>query len=657
MNEDGTGAGAAEIEHIRIPMPDGVGLSARAWLPSGGPAPAILEYIPYRKRDLTRVRDEGNHPYFAARGYACLRVDMRGSGDSEGVMHDMYDPPELDDARRTIEWVADQPWCDGRVGMFGTSWGGTASLQAAVDAPGPLKAVIANCATVDRFEDDIHWMGGCPLTDGVEWGATLPAILAAPPDAAVVGAGWREIWRDRLETLTHPLEAWLRHGVRGEYWRRGSVRFQFDRLTRPTLSIGGWADRYSNSVMRLAAARPDICWGIVGPWGHHYPDRGEPGPAIGFQEVALEWWDHWLKGEGRDPAPWPRLRLWRREFDEPVDRPTVRNGGWIEMDGAGEAAPASLGLGTDLLAAKSGPVFEVPNDPRHGEAAGDTGYFGRPGGSPTDQSPDDRRGLVFESSPLDAAVDLVGHARLSIDAIRAAAGNQLVCRLCDVAPDGRSNLVTRAVVNLDLDESLDGPAPGAAGRASGRTIEFPSTAYRFGKGHRLRLALGAGYWPLVWPSGGSEGPKVSIEDARLDLPGPPSGAVPLRTPFPGAGTSRAPPSWTPVGGGDPKRAVRESREGWIFDGWSLPLSGARFPGEDLEIATETTADYKISERPGGGASCRFAHRIVIRRPDGEVEISSSLEASGDGRGIAAEGRLEAKWNGVVQADREWRYGP
>ena len=198
-----------DIEHRWIEMPDGVRLSARIWLPKGaGAVPAILEYIPYRKRDLVRARDARNHPFFAAHGYACLRVDMRGSGDSEGHLSDMYTPDELSDARHVIAWIAAQDWCNGAVGIFGTSWGGTASLQAAGSAPDALKAVIANCATVDRFEDDIHWMGGCVLTDSFEWGATLPAILAAPPDAATVGMDWRAMWEERLNALTFPLENW-----------------------------------------------------------------------------------------------------------------------------------------------------------------------------------------------------------------------------------------------------------------------------------------------------------------------------------------------------------------------------------------------------------------------------------------------------------------
>lgn len=307
----------AVTDHVWIEMPDGVRLAARLWLPVGaGPVPATLEYIPYRKADLVRARDERNHPFFAANGYACIRVDMRGSGDSEGHMSDMYAQAELDDARHVINWLADQPWCDGRAGMFGTSWGGTAALQASVSSEQPLKAVITVCATHDRYTDDIHHKGGCILTDTVEWGATLPAILAAPPTRNV-GAGWKEKWQERINALTCPLESWLLQAGRTPYWRHGSVIHEAERIDVPILAIGGWSDRYSNSVMALSRARPDLIWGIVGPWGHHYPDHAHPGPGISFQHVALDWWNTWLKSE--KTPDWPRLRVWLLEFEPPAN--------------------------------------------------------------------------------------------------------------------------------------------------------------------------------------------------------------------------------------------------------------------------------------------------------------------------------------------------
>ncbi|MEJ2177315.1 MAG: CocE/NonD family hydrolase, partial [Gammaproteobacteria bacterium] len=263
-----------EVEHCWIPMPDGTRLSARLWLPilpKDERSPAILEYIPYRKRDMVRARDERNHSVFACAGYACVRVDMRGSGDSEGQMMDMYDTKELDDAVEVINWIATQPWCTGSVGMMGTSWGGTSALQTAARRPEALKAIVAVCATNNRYEDDIHHMGGCLLTDTVEWGATLPAILASPPDPETVGPGWRALWKKRLEGLSFPLENWIRHETKNEYWRWGSVSEYPEAITCPVLMIGGWSDRYSNTVMNFLEQGHDRCWGIIGPWGHHYP--------------------------------------------------------------------------------------------------------------------------------------------------------------------------------------------------------------------------------------------------------------------------------------------------------------------------------------------------------------------------------------------------
>ena len=156
-----------EFPDMGIVMPDGCRLSARVWMPEDAaenPVPAILEHLPYRKRDGTTARDALTHPYFAGHGYASVRVDMRGNGDSEGLMDDEYSEQELQDAVDVIAWVAAQPWCSGKVGMMGISWGGFNSLQVAAKQPPALKAIITLCSTDDRYADDIHYKGGCCST-------------------------------------------------------------------------------------------------------------------------------------------------------------------------------------------------------------------------------------------------------------------------------------------------------------------------------------------------------------------------------------------------------------------------------------------------------------------------------------------------------------
>ncbi|MEQ8369692.1 MAG: CocE/NonD family hydrolase, partial [Alphaproteobacteria bacterium] len=153
-----------EIENFWLTLADGTKLAARAWMPDDAernPVPVVLQYMPYRKRDFTAVRDETMHKYFAGHGYAAVRVDQRGSGDSEGLMFDEYDIPEIKDGAEVIELLARMPWCSGNVGMLGNSWSGFNALQVATEAPPSLKAIITSCSTDDRYSDDMHYMGGC----------------------------------------------------------------------------------------------------------------------------------------------------------------------------------------------------------------------------------------------------------------------------------------------------------------------------------------------------------------------------------------------------------------------------------------------------------------------------------------------------------------
>jgi putative CocE/NonD family hydrolase len=229
-----------DIEHTVIAVRDGVKLAARLWLPHGAeaqPAPAILEYIPSRKRDGTRLRDEPMHRWFAGHGYAAVRVDLRGSGESEGLLLDEYSPQEQDDALDVIAWIAAQPWCDGRVTMMGKSWGGFGALQVAALRPPALVAVIAVCASDDRYADDAHYMGGCLLTENLTWGAMLFTLAAQPPDPEITGPRWRAAWQERLDALPLFAAEWLGHPARDAYWRHGSVCEDWSAIRCPVAQL------------------------------------------------------------------------------------------------------------------------------------------------------------------------------------------------------------------------------------------------------------------------------------------------------------------------------------------------------------------------------------------------------------------------------------
>lgn len=650
-----------DIEHQWIPMADGVRLAARLWLPDTAqqhPVPAILEIIPYRKRDMVRPRDERNHPYFAAHGYACLRVDMRGSGDSEGLMADMYSDAELDDTRQVIDWIAAQPWCNGRVGMFGTSWGGTASLQASIDPPHALRAVIAVCATHDRYEDDIHHKGGLLLTDSIEWGATLPVILASPPASTTVGDDWWSLWQHRLANLSFPLDPWVQEETRGDYWRRGSVRFQSEHIGCPILAVGGWADRYSHSVMALSSARPDRVWGVVGPWGHHYPDVGHPGPAMGFQQLALAWWDHWLGSDDPTPLNWPRLRVWLREFDPPGDVLERRHGDWMQSDVPEQASEpqvffASEGVLSQQPSPTTGPDQLVPDDLRVGLAAGDTGYFGRFGGLPLDQAIDDVHALVFETPPLDKTHILFGVAELTLDLSMAQYPAQLSLRISDVAPDGQVNRVVLALRNLALDDSLEQPLdlpPEAPRRVQ---VRFPSKAYRFAPGHRIRLALASSYWPLAWPAPQPSGIRIRHGSAQLSLPLLRESPQPLAEPLPKALDLPQIKNHHTLAAPRLLRQQHRDADGRQVSSWHQPPVRVETLASGEVFEYETRAEHAIHPANPLSASSAFEHRLRMERQDGIAEVYGWAKLEGEASAFLLQGGVRVFWEGEEIFQRDW----
>jgi putative CocE/NonD family hydrolase len=325
-----------EIEFERIPLSDGVHLSCRYWVPQDAnenPVPAILEYIPYCTRDGTAARDEAMHPYFAGHGYAAVRVDIRGSGESEGVLLDEYLELEQDDALEVIAWIAEQPWCDGNVGMMGKSWGGFNGLQVAARRPPALKCVITVFSTDDRYADDVHYIGGCMATQNPEWAFVMFPSMARPPDPALVGDRWRDMWQQRLEAVEPWIIPWVEHQRRDAYWKHGSVCENYSDIEVPVYAIGGWADPYSNPIPRLMAGLDAPRKGLIGPWGHQYMHQAVPGPRMGYMDEALRWWDHWLKGKDTGLMDEPAYRVWVQDSVRPAACHLERPGYWANESG------------------------------------------------------------------------------------------------------------------------------------------------------------------------------------------------------------------------------------------------------------------------------------------------------------------------------------
>jgi hypothetical protein len=655
MNKEKEAENFRSVEHFWIEMPDGVRLAARIWLPRNAlikPAPAVFEYIPYRKVDMVRARDERNHPYLAENGIVAVRVDMRGSGDSEGQMSDMYCQDELDDARHVIEWLTCQPWCNGKIGMFGTSWGGTASLQANVNAPDALKAIIAVCATHDRYEDDIHYMGGCLLTDSVEWGTTLPTILGAPPSANV-GDNWFAMWKKRLEKMSFPLEAWLRHEDRGSFWRHGSVIHQSDSLSAPILCVGGWSDRYSNSVMSLVDRRPDLVWGIVGPWGHHYPDHAHPGPGIGFQRLMLDWWQHWLMKDNPSEPEWPKLRTWVRSFDPPADAINNRSGAWVQTAASKEITSITKWhLSEGGLTKDASEIhIDLPSNLQVGAKGADTGYFGRFGGLPPDQSNDDQASICFDTKPLENDCLIYGATELELSLESSNPRSQLCLRLNDVAPDGTSVRITWAIRNIALDDALDIPEHPFPLGALNIRVQFPTMAYRIKAGHSLRLAVSQSYWPMVWvpPSIGL----ITLLGGVLSLPEPRYDLESLKVNMPKVEDLPSEKSYTVSRETRIKRYPAKFEKGEVRSGWYQPCSSVYYNEIDTYFGYETRAEFRIRPDEPFTAICSYEHSMTFNRPDGKAVVTCMVELTSNADKYRLIGNFKASWDDQIVKNRKW----
>ncbi len=497
-----------DCSDINIAMPDGCMLSAKIWIPKCAfiePVPAILEHLPYRKRDGTVFRDSINHSWFAKNGYACVRTDIRGTGDSEGLLFDEYSEQELKDAISVIDWISSQSWCSGNVGMMGISWGGFNSLQVASRKPKQLKAVITLCSSVDRYADDIHYKGGCLLGKNFSWAANMISYSSRPLDPIVAGKNWRSRWLERLENLPLFIDKWLTEQSRAAYWKHGSICEEYKSVEAAVLSIGGWHDGYRNTVAKLVKNLDAPVKGVIGPWNHRYPHLAEPGPKIGFLQEALNWWDKWLKGVDNGSELLPDFRLYLMDSISPARSFSERPGRWISEDLKEESSNFDdvkfwLGNGSLVEVEDSIEVIEISSPEICGLSSGEFFPFNFGPELPDNQLRDDEMSVCFDSSVFFETLELVGGPLVKLTLMTNKPLSQVAVRLCDLRPDGTSALISHGFLNLTMRKSFEFPEALVAGKKYDVLIELDQTAYSLPAGHRLRLAVSNCYWPFIWPS-------------------------------------------------------------------------------------------------------------------------------------------------------------
>ncbi|AZL84566.1 CocE/NonD family hydrolase [Aliivibrio salmonicida] len=516
-----------EIHHDYLTLPDGTRLAYRAWMPEDAhtnPVPAILEFLPYRKNDGTIIRDEITMPQTAAQGYACVRVDLRGCGESEGFMTDEYSTQELQDGCDVITWIAAQAWCNGNLGMVGISWGGFNSLQVAALNPPALKAIITQCSTDDRYRDDIHFNGGCLLNDNMDWAAFFWAYAQGrSPDKALVGENWKEIWLERLENMPFLAKPWLTEQIRNDYWKHGSVCEKYSDIKIPVYAMGGWADGYRNTVFTLLQNLDVPTKGLVGPWAHKYPNIAFPNPKMDYVKESVRWWDRWLKGIDNGIMDEPKLNYYLQDSVTPATDYDTRPGKWVsepdwpsdntqyqiwhlsdsglkttasESDTMSICSPQTVGLDGGRFCAG------IRLDMEH----------------PADQRIDDSGSLVFDSLILEQEVSIAGQVLANLNLSSDKPQASVIVRISDVHPNGQVTKVSHGILNLTHRDSHEFPQALNPDERYDIEIKVNHMAYVIPKGHKIRIAISTAYWPLIWPTADNATLTVYPQHSSITLP-------------------------------------------------------------------------------------------------------------------------------------------
>jgi len=645
------------VENEWIPMADGARLGARLWIPEGAertPVPVVLEYIPYRKRDAYRGRDNVWGPQLAQYGVAYARVDVRGSGDSDGVMVDEYAPPELNDGVAVIAWLARRRWSNGSVGMRGISWGGINTLQVAAMAPPELKAIMPMGCCDIRFTDDAHYIGGALGLTNFQWGVGFKSVMSAPPDPDIVGPQWETMWRRRVDATPAILAEWVSHQHYDAYWQRGSIAVDYKKIKCPVYVVDGWIDTYSNVIGRLLEHRTVPRKGLIGAWGHNYPDAVNPGPGLDWAYEEIRWWQQWLLGIDTGIMDEPMLRAYLPEATPWEVYPKDVPGRWVA-----ESVWPSPRLVRKVW--HLNPEGKLSHEAAKSESVR---YLADrivgldklqwlpfpPSGLPTEQSPDDGNSLVFDSPPLESDIEILGYPIAKIRVASNVPVAKLAVRMTDVTPENKSWLVSYGLLNLTHRTSHEHPSALKPGELYDVEIKLFMVAHRFKRGHRIRIALSESLWPLVWPSPQIATLTFELGTSSIVLPVRPAPKSEAPFPIPALPSTAQP--FAGLAGKLPEETAQRSRDGRVTIKRDSPESTYVVPEVGTALTRGGSELNEITE--GDPNSCVWRQETVggFKRGDWECRTVASYEITSTADAFLVKESLKLTKGGEIFFEQE-----
>jgi uncharacterized protein len=499
------------VKEMRVPVPmrDGVRLSANIFLPAQrGPFPTILVRTPYGKGlDIT--------PHFQAfvdHGYAVVAEDVRGRYDSEGAFQPLTQ--EASDGSDTIDWIARQPWSDGKVGMMGGSYLGIVQWKAAITNNPHLKAIFPVVSGYDDYRDRFYSTGGAmKIGNRLEW---MAENLRAPgyrqdfskytlhlplrtSDVAALG------WTSPLfnEVIAHPSY--------DAFWRAISTREHLDKVKVPVFSVGGWYDNFVQSDLEAFAAlhkRSGLSRVLIGPWAHNMsmPFEGiEFGPEASapVRKMQLDWFDQWLMGKDTALLSEPPVKVfvmgankWREMREWPPEGSSVKMF-YLQSGGKANSLDGDGALNEKQSVGSADQFVFDPNNPvptRGGPVCCNPKVF--PWGPMDQRGIEARRDvLVYTTRPLKRDVEAVGPVQVVLYVATSARDTDFTAKLVDVFPDGQARNLTDGILRLRYRNSLEKPELAKPGEVYRITIDAGVTGNVFLKGHRIRVEISSSNFP------------------------------------------------------------------------------------------------------------------------------------------------------------------
>jgi putative CocE/NonD family hydrolase len=649
-----------EMQEAWIDMPDGVRLAADLFMPAGdvkGKAfPVILEYLPYRKTE-SRARNFSLFSYFVERGYVVARVDIRGTGNSEGrLIPYEYSDQEHDDGEVVIDWLSKQPWCNGNVGMFGISWGGFNAIQMAGRNPPALKAIIAVDATEDLYQDDVHFMDGIMHVDSWEMSQDLDNARPGAPDYVIDQA----YFRDRFDTQPWMM-TYKRQQRDGAFWDRASLRGRYQQIKIPTFHIGGWYDGYRDSLPRMLENLKAPVKAMIGPWSHAWPHDPYPNPGMEWRHEAVRWFDQWLKGVDTGILDEPRFAVYVRQWHPPGPYLETAPGFWRWEDGwpAQRIEQRVMHPQPNHTLSTQKPeeaVHQLRCVPSIGmEAGGPVMWWGDVA---HDQRGTDAFSLTYDSETLSEDTEILGLPRAVLQVAASAPRANWFVRLSDVAPDGTVTLVAGAGFNGTHRNSARRPEDIELGQVFPLDIEMHFTSWVFPKGHRIRFSVNNSQWPMLWPTpyplttslylGGESG-------SHLLLPVVPSGQSTHPDFLPPAESPELPgfeslDSGTNSGYGEISSVDRNPQTGEVTV-TATSTGATRYPW-----GTETyreTIEHRTSDAHPENTEVRGTHRQEVTLEDRVLLWEAELNFTSDLENFHYRYTRRLSQNGQIVREKTW----